>query len=114
VPTRSARVPTKPALSRAGRTRNHCQANSEFCAGKWLKSHTPRLSGWCQGESAMTAPVVPLMLIILTLSLGTVQAETIDIVDNHGGRVDLYDHRWAGLAVGNPQVRVTGPCISAC
>jgi hypothetical protein len=54
------------------------------------------------------------MLIILTLGLGTVQAEAIDIVDNHGGRVDLYDQRWAGLAAGNPQVRVTGPCKSAC
>ena len=34
----------------------------------------------------MTARVLPLMLIILTLGLGTVQAEAIDIVDNHGGR----------------------------
>jgi len=33
----------------------------------------------------MTAWVLPLMLIILTLGLGTVQAEAIDIVDNHGG-----------------------------
>jgi hypothetical protein len=54
------------------------------------------------------------MLIILTLGLGTAQAETIDIVDNHVGRVDLYDQRWAGLAAGKPQVRVTGPCKSAC
>jgi len=30
----------------------------------------------------MTARVLPLMLIILTLGLGTVQAEAIDIVDN--------------------------------
>jgi hypothetical protein len=54
------------------------------------------------------------MLVNLALGLGTVQAETIDIVDNHGGRVDLYDQRWAGLAAGKPQVRVTGPCKSAC
>jgi hypothetical protein len=32
----------------------------------------------------MTARVLPLMLIILTLGLGTAQAETIDIVDNQG------------------------------
>ena len=62
----------------------------------------------------MTARVLPLMLISLMLGLGTVQAEAIDIVDNHGGRVDLYDQRWAGLAAGKPQVRVTGPCKSAC
>ena len=62
----------------------------------------------------MTAPVLPLMLISLMLGLGTLQAEAIDIVDNHGGRVDLYDQRWAGLAASKPQVRVTGPCKSAC
>ena len=25
-----------------------------------------------------------------------------------------FDQRWAGLAAGKPQVRVTGPCKSAC
>ena len=37
---------------------------------------------WFQGERTMTARVLPLMLIILTLGLGTVQAEAIDIVDS--------------------------------
>jgi hypothetical protein len=57
-------------------------------------------------------------LLILIAALAAVPtaspAEVIDVTDNHGGRVDLYDHRWTGLAVGNPQVRVTGPCVSAC
>ena len=57
-------------------------------------------------------------LLMLTAALAAVStaspAEVIDVTDNHGGRVDLYDHRWTGLAVGNPQVRVTGPCVSAC
>ena len=56
-------------------------------------------------------------LLMLTAALAAVStaspAEVINVTDNHGGRVDLYDHRWTGLAVGDPQVRVTGPCISA-
>jgi hypothetical protein len=41
-------------------------------------------------------------------------AETIDVSDNHGGKVAEYDMRWAGLAARGVNVRIVGPCQSAC
>jgi hypothetical protein len=41
-------------------------------------------------------------------------AETIDVSDNHGGRVAEYNARWAGLARRGVDVRIVGPCQSAC
>src|SRR5215470_6576038 len=41
-------------------------------------------------------------------------AETIDVYDNHGGSVIQYNARWAGLAARGVNVRVLGPCQSAC
>jgi hypothetical protein len=42
------------------------------------------------------------------------RAETIDVSDNHGGRVADYDARWAALAQRGVSVRIVGPCQSAC
>ena len=42
------------------------------------------------------------------------RAETINVSDNHGGRVTEYDARWAGLAARGVDVRIVGPCQSAC
>jgi hypothetical protein len=33
-------------------------------------------------------------------------AEVIDVIDNHGGRVDQYDARWRGVAARDAEVRV--------
>ena len=41
-------------------------------------------------------------------------AETIDVIDAHGGSVVAYDARWAGLAAHGVSVRISGPCQSAC
>ena len=41
-------------------------------------------------------------------------AEVIEVIDNHGGRVDQYDARWRGVAARDVGVRVIGPCKSAC
>ena len=41
-------------------------------------------------------------------------AETIDVYDNHGGSVAEYSARWAGLAAKGVNVRIVGPCQSAC
>jgi hypothetical protein len=42
------------------------------------------------------------------------QAETINVIDNHGGRVVEYDARWRALAQRRVRVRIVGPCQSAC
>src|SRR5271154_3894073 len=41
-------------------------------------------------------------------------AETINVYDNHGGSVAEYDARWSDLAARGVNVRIVGPCQSAC
>lgn len=41
-------------------------------------------------------------------------AETIDVNDNHGGRVAEYNARWTAHAQRGVSVRIVGPCQSAC
>ncbi|MGH6870497.1 MAG: hypothetical protein ACREHE_03230 [Rhizomicrobium sp.] len=55
--------------------------------------------------------------LILTLGLlltGAAQAETIDVYDDHGGIVADYDAHWSELAARGVDVRIVGPCQSAC
>src|SRR5665213_1082511 len=47
-------------------------------------------------------------------SASGVRAETIEVSDNHGGSVAEYNARWAGLAARGVNVRIVGPCQSAC
>jgi hypothetical protein len=42
------------------------------------------------------------------------RAETINVYDDHGGSVAEYDARWSELAARGANVRVVGPCQSAC
>ncbi len=42
------------------------------------------------------------------------RAETIVVSDNHGGSVAEYDARWAAAAARGVDVRIVGPCQSAC
>ncbi len=42
------------------------------------------------------------------------RAETIDVYDDHGGRVADYDARWAAYARNGASARIVGPCQSAC
>jgi hypothetical protein len=54
------------------------------------------------------------MIAMLGLATGVARAETVDVSDNHGGSVAEYDARWAGLAARGANVRIVGPCQSAC
>ncbi len=42
------------------------------------------------------------------------RAETIDVYDHHGGSVAEYSARWSALAARGVNVRIVGPCQSAC
>jgi len=55
-----------------------------------------------------------LIFLLVLLSPSRSRAETIDVSDNHGGSVAAYDARWAGLAGRGVNVRIVGPCQSAC
>ena len=60
-------------------------------------------------------PRHPLLIVALLLSwCGCAAAETIEVSDNHGGSVVAYDSRWAGLAARGVDVKIVGPCQSAC
>jgi hypothetical protein len=50
----------------------------------------------------------------LTLAALPARAETIDVYDNHGGSVAAYNARWAQHGRAGANVRITGPCQSAC
>jgi hypothetical protein len=55
--------------------------------------------------------LVALMFFLIPVSSF---AETIDVYDDHGGVVPDYDAKWADLAQRGVDVRITGPCQSAC
>ena len=54
------------------------------------------------------------VVFVLGLFLAPALAKTIEVSDNHGGSVAQYDARWAGLAARGVNVRIVGPCQSAC
>ena len=56
-----------------------------------------------------------LVLLAALLAVApSARAETIDVFDNHGGRVAEYNARWAALGARGVSVRIVGPCQSAC
>lgn len=64
--------------------------------------------------AAMTAARFGFALLLLAAAALPARAETIDVSDNHGGRVAEYDARWAAYAQRGVSVRIVGPCQSAC
>jgi hypothetical protein len=55
-----------------------------------------------------------LLVAILSLPASLASAATVDISDDHGGLLFLYQRQWEGLAQQNVHVRIVGPCVSAC
>lgn len=51
---------------------------------------------------------------ILSFVTSAASAETIDINNDRGGVVFMYQARWEKLALQGVNVRVSGPCLSAC
>ena len=51
---------------------------------------------------------------LLLFSALPASTETVDVSDNHGGIVRQYASRWSELAARGVDVRITGPCQSAC
>jgi len=58
--------------------------------------------------------LILLCCLIASLSVASARAETIDVSDNHGGSVAAYNARWTELARQGVNVRIVGPCQSAC
>ena len=51
---------------------------------------------------------------LLVIAASAVRAETIEISDDKGGFVTLYQQKWEKLAAQKDNVRITGMCASAC
>jgi hypothetical protein len=57
---------------------------------------------------------LPTLAALLLFAAWPAWAETIEVSDNHGGSVAQYNNRWAGLAARGVDVKIVGPCQSAC
>jgi len=55
-----------------------------------------------------------LLATIFSLITSAATAETIEISDDRGGLLFLYQQKWKKLALHHPNVRITGLCLSAC
>lgn len=55
-----------------------------------------------------------LLVAIVSLTAIVARAETIDVSDDHGGLLSAYQAQWATLAAQGVNVRIVGPCVSAC
>ena len=51
---------------------------------------------------------------LMTFAAAMARAEIIEVSDNHGGRVAVYDARWAAYARQGVSVRIVRPCRSTC
>ena len=51
---------------------------------------------------------------VLSLFASAASAETINVSDGHGGNVRAYEMRWAEIGARGANVRIVGPCQSAC
>jgi hypothetical protein len=76
------------------------------------------VAGFCDLRSQKSRSRHSQPIVILNQGEDTtcwpVSAETIEISDNHGGSVAQYDSRRAGLAARGVDVKIVGPCQSAC
>jgi hypothetical protein len=54
------------------------------------------------------------LAIILSVVTSAASAETVEITYDHGGFLFLYQQRWEKYAAQKVNVRVAGPCMSAC
>lgn len=55
-----------------------------------------------------------LFMSLLLLASSQVQAETVDITNDRGGFLFLYQSEWKKRAARKVNVRIDGPCLSAC
>jgi hypothetical protein len=55
-----------------------------------------------------------LLIIVGSLAVSFARAETVEITGDYGGLVYWYQLKWEKLASRGVNVRIAGPCVSAC
>jgi hypothetical protein len=59
-------------------------------------------------------PWLSLLAAIVTFFTSAASAETVEITDDRGGFVFIYVAKWQKLQAQHVDVRIAGPCLSAC
>jgi hypothetical protein len=57
---------------------------------------------------------VVLAAVLIIAAAPAARAETIEVSDDHGGLVYLYQQKWEKLAAQKVNIRIAGICASAC
>lgn len=55
-----------------------------------------------------------LAVVVLSLMTSAARAETVTISGDYGGFLVAYEAKWKKLAAEHVNVRIAGPCVSAC
>jgi hypothetical protein len=69
-----------------------------------------RLEKWPLCRSVWRFFLATLFSLIASMAC----AETIEISNDRGGFLFLYQQKWEKIALQHPNVRITGVCLSAC
>lgn len=54
------------------------------------------------------------IILCLTVSASIARAETVELAGDYGGFLVAYEAKFAKLAAEHANVRIAGPCVSAC
>ena len=54
------------------------------------------------------------LAVILFVVTSVARADTVTVNDEHGGLLMWYQWQWARFAAQKVNVRIAGPCVSAC
>jgi hypothetical protein len=55
-----------------------------------------------------------LVIVFLSLATSMARAETVEVSGDYGGFLVAYEAKWKKLADAHADVRIAGPCVSAC
>jgi hypothetical protein len=55
-----------------------------------------------------------IVAVLVLLASATAHAETVVIKSDYGGLLVAYEMKWQKLAAEGANVRIAGPCLSAC
>ena len=55
-----------------------------------------------------------LVIVFLSLAMSMARAESVEVSGDYGGFLVAYEAKWKKLADAHADVRIAGPCVSAC
>ena len=55
-----------------------------------------------------------LVVVFLSLTAAAARAASVDVAGDYGGFLVAYEAKWKKLADEHANIRIAGPCVSAC